>query len=332
MANKTANYGLIKPLPEEFYDVSVQNTNMDIIDAELKKKFDSSKMPTLEDLGGAAAIHAAQHGKDGADPITIGMIGAAPSGYGLGELTGGVCDDCNTAVRNGWYNINTATQNCPVVDGIEHSVAALFVVGRTTRIWQTIYSSVSGAHVILSRYSLDRGSTWSEWVNADASKCIPLAGGTITGTIISNTNSQGFACAVNNYDVRLMTQLNGNRGLYDDKNGEWLLQKDANGAVTLNGTSKLAAALASGAVTVQLCGQWTGEIAKNGYTSKVEITPSARSGYTFLYPVAFGSNSSYFCCYGLYYTGGKIQLYGRNVKTDDKITPTIDVYGLYIKN
>ena len=36
MPNTTKNYGLKKPLPEEFYDVSVQNENMDIIDAELK--------------------------------------------------------------------------------------------------------------------------------------------------------------------------------------------------------------------------------------------------------------------------------------------------------
>ena len=36
MANKTTNYGLTKPLPEEFYDVGVQNDNMDIIDTQIK--------------------------------------------------------------------------------------------------------------------------------------------------------------------------------------------------------------------------------------------------------------------------------------------------------
>lgn len=40
MAEKTTNYGLTKPLPEEFYDIGVQNDNMDIIDAELKKQAD----------------------------------------------------------------------------------------------------------------------------------------------------------------------------------------------------------------------------------------------------------------------------------------------------
>lgn len=38
MANKTTNYGLTKPLPEEFYDINVQNNNMDIIDTELKNR------------------------------------------------------------------------------------------------------------------------------------------------------------------------------------------------------------------------------------------------------------------------------------------------------
>jgi hypothetical protein len=35
MVEKTNNYGLSKPSPEEFYDVDVQNNNMDIIDEKL---------------------------------------------------------------------------------------------------------------------------------------------------------------------------------------------------------------------------------------------------------------------------------------------------------
>lgn len=38
MPNLTTNYKLKKPLQEEFYDVEVQNANMDIIDSELKKR------------------------------------------------------------------------------------------------------------------------------------------------------------------------------------------------------------------------------------------------------------------------------------------------------
>lgn len=36
MSNQTPNYNLIKPTPEEFYDIDVQNGNMDIIDAALE--------------------------------------------------------------------------------------------------------------------------------------------------------------------------------------------------------------------------------------------------------------------------------------------------------
>lgn len=45
MPNTTTNYGLTKPLPEEFYDIGVHNDNMDIVDAELKKR------ATLDDDG-----------------------------------------------------------------------------------------------------------------------------------------------------------------------------------------------------------------------------------------------------------------------------------------
>ena len=36
MANKTTNYKLTKPLESEFYDVGVQNENMDKIDTQMK--------------------------------------------------------------------------------------------------------------------------------------------------------------------------------------------------------------------------------------------------------------------------------------------------------
>ncbi len=43
MADKTQNYNLIKPLASEFYDVGVQNSNMDKIDQELKRQDDELK-------------------------------------------------------------------------------------------------------------------------------------------------------------------------------------------------------------------------------------------------------------------------------------------------
>lgn len=43
MANKTTNYNLTKPLESEFYDVGVQNENMDKIDAQMKANADAIK-------------------------------------------------------------------------------------------------------------------------------------------------------------------------------------------------------------------------------------------------------------------------------------------------
>lgn len=42
MPNVTENYGLKKPLVDEFYDINVQNENMDVIDAKLKEIAESS--------------------------------------------------------------------------------------------------------------------------------------------------------------------------------------------------------------------------------------------------------------------------------------------------
>ena len=79
MANKTTNYGLIKPLPEEFYDIAVHNENMDKIDTELKNK--------------------------------------APSGFGLGTTATLISNtdllDTLKLGRSGWYR-GTNVTNAPV--------------------------------------------------------------------------------------------------------------------------------------------------------------------------------------------------------------------------
>ena len=41
MANTTSNYGLIKPLEEEYYDIGVFNANVDTIDNQLKENENS---------------------------------------------------------------------------------------------------------------------------------------------------------------------------------------------------------------------------------------------------------------------------------------------------
>ena len=55
MAEKTPKFGLTKPLPEEFYDVAVQNDNMDIIDDAL---FASGMGKTVRELTTVAELEA----------------------------------------------------------------------------------------------------------------------------------------------------------------------------------------------------------------------------------------------------------------------------------
>lgn len=53
MADKTKNIGLTMPLPEEFYDVAVQNKNMEILDEEVAGKIEKNKIiTTKEELEG----------------------------------------------------------------------------------------------------------------------------------------------------------------------------------------------------------------------------------------------------------------------------------------
>lgn len=120
MPNVTENYGLKKPLSEEFYDVNIQNENMDIIDAELKKRAtldESGKVPE-EQLPDTTFIPVTSEipsnsdiwidPDDEAQTITLESIGAAPAGYGLG----GACVVINhwdNANRNGYYTSNGGT-------------------------------------------------------------------------------------------------------------------------------------------------------------------------------------------------------------------------------
>ena len=62
MANKTTNYKLTKPLESEFYDVGVQNENMDKIDAQMKANAD--------------AIEALQEGQSGKADLVEGKVPA----------------------------------------------------------------------------------------------------------------------------------------------------------------------------------------------------------------------------------------------------------------
>lgn len=74
MANKTSNYGLTKPLQEEFYDVGVQNNNMDIIDTELKRVDD--KVKEVDTSLKTVSPHVKK--KDNPHGVTAEQVGLVP--------------------------------------------------------------------------------------------------------------------------------------------------------------------------------------------------------------------------------------------------------------
>lgn len=65
MSEKTTNYGLTKPSPEDFYDINVLNQNMDKIDEQLKASDGASatETTTLADTDTISLNDSAESGK-----------------------------------------------------------------------------------------------------------------------------------------------------------------------------------------------------------------------------------------------------------------------------
>ncbi len=84
MPNKTAYYDLTKPLASEFYDVEVQNENMEKIDAQLKNRAElgedgkilPEQMPDMDyDLAGTAENKVNTHNENqSAHPYLLEQI------------------------------------------------------------------------------------------------------------------------------------------------------------------------------------------------------------------------------------------------------------------
>lgn len=179
------------------------------------------------------------------------------------------------------------------------------------------------------------GQTGEVVLSASDVGALSTAGGTATGSLWVNTEGEGdigVQYAAGKFLYLYGNKANGTRGIYDSEQGS--VFSVTSGGKLFNGTAvaaQTAHALASGAMMLTPCGSWSGEIAASGYTSTLSITPTTRSGFTFLGPVSWGSNSSYISVYGLYYYSSMIRLYMRNLK-NSAITPTVELYGLYIKN
>lgn len=110
----------------------------------------------------AAAKHASQHASGGSDPITPASIGAAPAGYGLGEVTPTLISNCNIT-KNGWYRVDASTADIPDV-GLTNGVLRIDEANGDL-IRQSLYFYVPGKVHKMERVHFN--GTWYpwEWVN-----------------------------------------------------------------------------------------------------------------------------------------------------------------------
>lgn len=92
---------------------------------------------------------------------TVSDVGAAPAGYGLGEINGKVCYDPNAALEIGFYHLGgSSAVNVPGYFGY----GTMLVERRASCICQTI-KGMDGQHnlQIITRESRDAGKTWRDW-------------------------------------------------------------------------------------------------------------------------------------------------------------------------
>lgn len=83
----------------------------------------------------------------------------APSWYGLGEL-GAYCDNCNNAIKNGWFWVNGNTANIPE-SGMS---GVLFVETRNSSSGGTdYYQTVTSGAQVYRRYYSSWASEWQPW-------------------------------------------------------------------------------------------------------------------------------------------------------------------------
>lgn len=99
------------------------------------------------------------------DELTYSDVGAAPAGYGLGETTSTTIQDCNEAIRNGWYVTGSVSEtlNQPVHGRNPLPKGMLLVRARGVKIHQSYFACVSGVYATLERYSIGSRDTWTEW-------------------------------------------------------------------------------------------------------------------------------------------------------------------------
>lgn len=173
MAEKTTNFNLTKPNPEDFYNVNVQNENMDIIDRELKNRTPS--------LATYYPVTTAKNADELIDPFALIPVSLEVNSE-LFNIVGG-------SFAWVWTNFY-----------IEASVTSRRM--QIAMSYNTIHQKIA-----FRIYGAEGWLTWKEVANADdipkaASDigAIPSTGGIVSGQIsFKKTNGLGYTKMVKNH-------------------------------------------------------------------------------------------------------------------------------------
>lgn len=140
MATNTPNLNLVKPDPNDYYNVSIFNANMEKIDTAIEEDRQSLENAVMFTAQSKTAAEQAQ---------ARGNIGAAPDGFGLGGnsklLTSD--DDVNTIGASGWYSwvSNSVPANAIIVSNITIMRVDAYTLGVKV---QTLYGATDGVDSI----------------------------------------------------------------------------------------------------------------------------------------------------------------------------------------
>lgn len=228
MANKTENYGLVKPLSSEFYDVEVQNSNMDKIDAGMKANADeiqtlkdgqkskadlvegkvpAEQLPAMdyEAKGTAASTVKTHNESEEAHPYLLNQIRTCVTAAQNAQKA---ADAALEAVSNIAFKIDvlptqagtlTYTGQAQSPSWNSYNTAAMVIGGVTS-------ATAAGTYVAtftpLENYKWSDGTTETkevEWTIGKASMAIPVQSGTLT------YNGSAQSPSWSNYDSAKMT-------------------------------------------------------------------------------------------------------------------------------
>ena len=168
MATQTTNYKLTKPASTDFYDVEVQNENMDIIDNQLKKNQEEINNKTIENMGAFGYIGALKEGTDLNSLLTTGSY----------TFTGTIAPTIKNTPITG--------TGCHI-----HVFKASDVNASSESTRQTIQLLTTTSINYTQLYWRKHASgTWTEWFElANAVEFLKLTGGTLLGNLIISKNS-----------------------------------------------------------------------------------------------------------------------------------------------